>query len=235
MNATAYDPIPNGSVLLLRAPCAFVLEMLECQVSKDGFRMFRFLWAALQAGILTGVVGCNGSDSESTPGGVALGDASSGCTPIPHVPRNAVVEELPGECLARSLFVTDGRVSCNLAEATFGACSCEASLGRVATTADFVENVRTKLRQAGACDGATGIVCADFCIREVVQLDGEDLIRCQTDVSATGPPGFCYVDPAAGAGDAAVVADCPAVSQRKIRVLGEMDASARLFIGCFGS
>jgi len=113
-----------------------------------------------------------------------------------------------------------------------GACRCEAALGRLAPTADFAENVRTELRLAGACDGTTGIACADFCIREIVQLEGEDLVRCQTDVSATGPAGFCYVDPAAGAGDVSVVADCPATSQRKLRVLGELDPGARRFLGC---
>jgi hypothetical protein len=200
----------------------------------DGFGMFRSFRAALHVAILAGAVGCDGSDAETTAGGGALGDASNGCTPIPHAPRNIFIDELSGECLPRSLFVTDGKVSCHLAEATLGACSCEGSTGRVATTADFAENVRTHLRQAGACDGATGVACADYCIREIAQLDGADLVSCQTDVSATGPAGFCYVDPAAGAGDASVVADCPPDSQRKIRVLGELDSTARIFIGCFG-
>jgi hypothetical protein len=193
--------------------------------------MFRFFRPLLQAAIFAAALGCSGSDSESASGGV---DASNGCEPIPHAPRNIFVDELLGECLPRSLFVTDGSVPCRVAEATRAACTCEAALGRVATTSDFAENVRTKLRQLGECDGATGIACADLCISEVVQLAGDDLVRCQNDLSATGPPGFCYVDPAAGVGDASVVADCPADSPRKLRVLGELDASARLFIGCFG-
>jgi hypothetical protein len=162
------------------------------------------------------------------------GDASAGCAPVGDATSNIFIDEFSGtECVWRSLIADEGRVPCVIVEATLGTCSCDVAIGRVAPNAAFAKSVQSELRQDGTCDGASGPRCSELCIREVVQLEGDDLAICQNDAGATGPPGFCYVDPAAGLGDPSVVADCSADSQRKLRVLSESDAgAARRFIAC---
>jgi hypothetical protein len=176
---------------------------------------------------------CGGDDAPTTS---RTGDATAGCAPVGNLTSSVFVDEFSSECVPRSLSAVEGRVPCVVVDATLGICSCDAAIGRVAPDARFVEAVQSELRQDGTCDGANGPLCSELCIREVVQLEGDDLAICQNDAGATGPPGFCYVDPAAGLGDASVVADCSADSQRKLRVLSGSDAGeARRFIGCAGT
>jgi hypothetical protein len=160
------------------------------------------------------------------------GAAGQSCTPIVRPQRNLFLTAIESECLSRSVQATGGRIDCVIAEATLGECSCSAASGREAPESDLAEAVRQTLRATGACDGASGLSCSEFCVREVVQLDGEDLARCQNDPSVTAPSGFCYVDPAAGVGSASVVADCSL--GRKIRVLGDTEPDALRFISCGG-
>jgi hypothetical protein len=170
-----------------------------------------------------------GGDS-ATPG-----NAPAGCSPVGTGASNLFVDAVPPDlqCVVRPLSVDQGQVHCRMVEATVGSCDCSAAIGRVPTDAGFADAVQRRLRADGTCDSAGAPPCAQLCIREIVQLMGEQLTRCQNDAAASDPPGFCYVDPAAGLGDPSVVADCPATSRRKIRVLGDSGSGQSWrFIAC---
>jgi hypothetical protein len=177
---------------------------------------------------MVAVAACSGDSA--TPG-----NAPAGCSPVSTGTSNVFVDSIPSDsaCVVRSLSVDQGRVPCRMVEATVGSCDCSAALGRVPTDAGFADAVQRRLRADATCDSAGGPPCAQLCIREIVQLKGEQLTACQNDAGAGAPPGFCYVDPAAGLGDPSVVADCPATSRRKIRILGDSGSrQSWRFIAC---
>lgn len=174
------------------------------------------------------VAACSGDSA--TPG-----TAPAGCNPVGTATSNVFVDAVSSdsECVARPLYVDQGQVPCRMLEATVGSCDCNAAIGRQAPDAGFADAVRSRLRAIGTCDSASGPPCAELCVREIVQLKDEPLAMCQSDAGATGPPGFCYVDPAAGLGDPSVVADCPATSRRKIRLIGaSTGGQSWRFIAC---
>jgi hypothetical protein len=178
---------------------------------------------------LIAVAACNG-DSATT------GPARAGCSPIGTATSNAFVGEIFSECATRAVATDQGRVPCRVLEATLGTCDCSAAIGREATDASLADAVRRQLLADDRCGSTSGPPCEEVCIREIVQLSGEDLATCQNDAGAVGPPGFCYVDPAAGLGDPAVVAECPPASQRKLRVLGDSGAGESWrFAACVGA
>jgi hypothetical protein len=177
---------------------------------------------------LVAVAACGG-DSATTS------NTPTGCSPIGTATSNAFVTEISSECVARAIVADQGRVPCHVLEATVGSCDCNAAIGREAADASLAEAVRRELRRNGRCDSTSGPPCAEVCIREIVQLGGEALATCQSEAGAAGPPGFCYVDPAAGLGDPAIVAECPPASRRKLRVLGDSGAGLSWrFAACVG-
>ncbi|HVY45847.1 MAG TPA: hypothetical protein VHB21_08210 [Minicystis sp.] len=155
----------------------------------------------------------------------------------------AIVERLKAriseDCLPIALTPDPktGDVACFVLEAHAagepGACACDGPGRRPidATTSRAAAETRAAGRQDGIDYG---------CICEVEQLSGDARTACQQD-SAKDPvvggelaSGWCYVDPAAGLGDATLVASCPAEEQREIRFVGAGDAApdATLYITC---
>jgi hypothetical protein len=177
---------------------------------------------------LVAVAACSGHSATTS-------NTPTGCSPIGTATSNSFVTEISSECVARAIFADQGRVPCHVIEATVGSCDCSAAIGREAADASLAEAVRRELRGNGRCDSPSGPPCAEVCIREIVQLGGEALATCQSDAGAAGPPGFCYVDPAAGLGDPTIVAECPPASRRKLRVLGDSGAGPSWrFAACVG-
>jgi hypothetical protein len=186
------------------------------------------------AAMLVGACGESSASTAPDPARADAGDASSDAANL----GNFFVDELPnptGGCLPRSLSVdASGRIPCFMVEAVRGTCSCDSASGRAAVSDALDAAIRRQMERTSACGGTTGVVCSDFCLCMIVQLEGAALTTCQTDVSAIGPPGFCYVDPAQDAGTADLVAACPETEKRELRVLGgETPATgALIFLAC---
>jgi hypothetical protein len=125
-------------------------------------------------------------------------------------------------CLPDPLEVDDaGRLECRILEASFGSCDCSVP-GRSPATAADVTAIVNRLENNSQCGTPTGNDCASVCACEVTQFEGDDLETCQNDLADPGTlNGFCYVDPAANAGNPALVARCRETQQQKIRFLGE--------------
>jgi hypothetical protein len=139
---------------------------------------------------------------------------------------NALVERMKDwfalQCLPRAFEVDEnGRMGCRIAEVAFDSCDCSAP-GRSPATAADVTELESQLLAYNYCGGDTGIDCASLCACELHQFQGDDLAACQNDpAEAEDLHGFCYVDPAAGAGSPVLVAGCSANQQRKLRFLGQ--------------
>jgi hypothetical protein len=142
----------------------------------------------------------------------------------PHM--NALVERMKGwfgqRCLPRPFEVDEAkRVGCRIAEVSFDSCDCSAPGRSPASPADVAE-LESQLLAYGYCGGETGIRCDSLCACELAQFQGDDLATCQNDLAEPEDMyGFCYVDPAAGAGNPALVQGCQAEQRRTLRFMGE--------------
>jgi hypothetical protein len=195
-------------------------------------------------------MGCGGDDDghESPPaagsGGAGGAGATGGATS-----QNVFVDILPADesgCLPRALIPDEtagsdsyGQVPCSVLEATFEVpCSCDAA-GRISADTVFVGPSRGRLEAAGACNGASGQTCDTLCLCEIEQLGGEDLTRCQNELDASDPAGFCYIDESLDFTNPELVADCPAERRQRLRFLdpsGQTPRSgATVLIACSGT
>jgi hypothetical protein len=166
-------------------------------------------------------------------------DPNHGYNPAVSAIVSQMSESFTPKCLPRALAVSPGSTSipCTILEAstpTDGNCDC-AARNRGDAPAVAAAVVRTNMKNDGLCDGALPVACADVCLCELPQLTGEALDACQAGDADEGTAiGFCYIDPAAGAGSDVAVRECPASSKRLIRFEGEnvpaKDSTA--FIAC---
>ena len=154
-----------------------------------------------------------------------------------------IKQKLKGSCLPRPLTVNaDGSLPCAVVEVVPSAhvptgsnCLqyCQSQLRDVpsnATNPDGSPNAQTtaavlaSMQQSKICDSPGQPACSTMCMCTLPQETGGSLTVCQnaTDGSQDAlPPGFCYVDPANGAGtNTGVVAQCPATQQRILRFVG---------------
>ena len=178
---------------------------------------------------LVAVAACSGDSATAS-------NQPAECSPVGTGTANVFVGAFSSECVVRALPADQGQVPCRVVEATVGSCDCNAAIGRQAPNLAFADAVRSRLRGDGTCDSPSGPACSELCIREIVQLKGDQLATCQNDAGATGPAGFCYVDPAAGLGDPSLVADCPATSRRRFRLLGDSaSGQSWRFVACLGT
>jgi hypothetical protein len=121
-----------------------------------------------------------------------------------------------GSCFPRSLDpVTDptspdfGRVPCRMfvvAPEDTGICSCDLPGYRPLGSIDLM-TARQRFADIGYCSNKC---CEGLCFCELLQLSGDDLLRCQAgiDEPTLDIPGFCYVEPDVGVGDPTTVEDC---------------------------
>jgi hypothetical protein len=158
-----------------------------------------------------------------------LTDPSSddyGYRPALHAITPRLRAALAGKCLPEPL-ATDahGQVACVVLEGrTADTCDCQGSASRVPVSAEHL----SIQQNARATPQGSALSC--FC--EVEQASGASLTACET----TNTPfdgGFCYVDGAAGPGEAAVTSKCPSNEQHLLRFgSGVPGPRATLFIAC---
>jgi hypothetical protein len=209
-----------------------------------------------ELGVLQGV-GDNGivasicaKHTQPAPGLSEAADASYGYNPAVTAMGNVIVGRLAQQCLPRPLSVeTDpsspsrGEVPCAVVEALPGrrsTCACDETHGRSAlgaADAKLSAAVSDELWSEGDCGGQSGQDCHDYCLCKLAPLTGPGLDACQNGNEDATSFGYCYVDPAQGIGNPALVAGCPASNQRSLRFVGDgLPANgSTLFVACIGS
>jgi hypothetical protein len=223
----------------------------------DGIQRFAKAYPGLrELGVLEGV-GDNGVVASICPkhtapaaGLTEEADASYGYNPAVAAMGNIIRTRLARQCLPRPLSVEKdpkapdfGQVPCAVVEAIpsrASTCSCDSTKGRSALGADdgkLASAVEDQLWSTGQCGGASGIACNDYCLCKVEPLAGSELGACQNGTETAADYGYCYVDPAQGIGDPALVADCPATTRRSLRFVGDgLPANGSVtFMACVGS
>ncbi len=139
---------------------------------------------------------------------------------------------LKGSCLSSPIAVnSNGSISCSVVEVVPGsnlqnmdcASYCMAEQ-RLVPSAAMVADVTADMRNNKICDNPGQPACSTLCVCQLPQENGNNLTVCQNADDATAnvslPPGFCYVDPANGAGSTAIVAKCPDTEKRNLRFVG---------------
>jgi hypothetical protein len=154
---------------------------------------------------------------------------------------NRLKTKLGGQCLPRQLTPdAEGNVACLILEARHLAggdqCVCDGSNGRIPVSEEH------KQAQTAAEKDDLNETAKWNCFCEIPQTSGEARKACQE--SPADPPqangkdvnGWCYVDPAAGAGTNELVKSCSASEKRKVRFVGNGAGAsgATLFITCSG-
>jgi hypothetical protein len=187
------------------------------------------------------LTGCDGADPAQR-----FDDAGGPSTPQTG---NLFVDEVPATtCLPRPLVTQpDGSVECKMIEVRVvdagGQCTaCESNAGRAAVSDNLAEPVRQRLEALARCGGITGRNCsgpsaaaAGHCQCGLRQLSGDDAAACRSD-PAPIVSGWCYVDPANGLGDPALVASCSGPAPKMVRFVGSAarEDGVSVFIACTG-
>jgi hypothetical protein len=177
-------------------------------------------------------------------------DASYGYNPAVAAMGNIIVGRIAQQCLPRPLTVeTDpnsperGQVPCAVVEALpkrDGACSCDQTHGRAPLGANdqkLGSSVYDELWANGQCGAQGELDCHDYCLCKIAPLAGDELTACQSGNEDAASFGYCYIDPAQGIGNPALVAGCPATTQRSLRFVGDgLPANGSYtFMACIGS
>jgi len=170
-------------------------------------------------------------------------DPSYGYNPTLRALGDRMADAFREPCLPRPLTTdTDpaspdfGTVPCSIVEAlpaNDAACACDPESGRLElASADLRGAVQDHLENTGYCRGGELPLC-DYCFCEIRQFEGPDLDACRTQADLTGPPGYCYLDEAAGA-DPALLAACPTDQKRRLRFVGNdvPHKDALTFVAC---
>jgi len=150
----------------------------------------------------------------------------------------------------------DGSLPCRIVEAlapgSLNGAECKAycsSKGRDPNlTPELVTAVQTEMTKSKICGASGGTPCSSMCLCVLNQETGDNLNVCQNDPDGPSttnlPPGYCYVDPANGAGsNADLVAKCPPSQARILRFVGNNTSTgiavplsgAYVFTACQGS
>jgi len=162
------------------------------------------------------------------PMGKPSSDLSYGYNPAMSAIMERLKDTFSAKCIPEPLAVTPGdppTLACKVFEAKYaddatGTCDCSAP-GRSDAPENASADVADYLRQLGAC-GSGGISCTGICACEITQLSGDELASCLAGDADNGQSyGFCYVDPAQGAGSDAAVATCTAADKRLLRFMGD--------------
>jgi hypothetical protein len=164
---------------------------------------------------------------------------------------NAIIdrlkEELGGQCLARELKEDPQtkEIPCLVLEASHvnDACNCEGTPGRIDIPKEKDGEPNAKYNAVLAAQEDEGAPTEEDrvwnCFCEIVQLAADEKDTCRTvedpQANAQGD-GWCYIDPAAGLGNPAIVADCSANERRLVRFVGEGEPlpGATVFVTCAG-
>ncbi len=168
-----------------------------------------------------------------------------GYNPATNALVSRMKDKLVSGCMPRELTVDgDGTIPCAVIEAvppSSASCDC-AAFGRAPVVGELDQAVRLSVARANLCDGEGQSSCSELCLCELPQLSGAAREACLTtpgiETSAAGP-GFCYLDPAAGVGSAAVLAACDETEQHMLRIVGSAALpapapEASVFLACTG-
>jgi hypothetical protein len=177
-------------------------------------------------------------------------DPSYGYNPAVAALQEIVKSRLARQCLPRALPVEKdpgaadfGQVPCAVVEALplrDGACSCDPAHGRLpleSGDAKLAPAVLEQLRSEARCDGAGNPRCDSFCLCKIAPLAGAELEACQAGSENASTYGYCYIDPAQGIGNPALVATCPVTTPRSLRFVGDgLPANGSItFTACLGA
>ncbi len=168
--------------------------------------------------------------TQPAPGLSPEADDAYGYNPAIEAMTEIFKSRLAQECLPRPLPVEAdpkaadfGQVPCAVVEAKTtqgGACTCDATQGRTPVTAGdetLPAAVRDQLMLEEHCGGSTGVSCNDYCLCKLDSLSGAALDACQNGTDDGSSYGYCYIDPAQGIGNPALVDHCAVTERRSLR------------------
>jgi hypothetical protein len=148
-----------------------------------------------------------------------------GYTPVVRALIERLRDPFKGQCLPVALPIDSatGQTSCSVIEVfdpSVGSCACDQDGRRPAP--DSLLTAEMKSRGACRC--------------EIQQLTGAAADRCRNDsVASNAGDGWCYVDPAQGAGACELVSTCTSNDRRRIRFTtprSELRAGSTAFFRC---
>jgi len=180
--------------------------------------------------VLKGIAG-HGIVASTCPKSADLQSESYGYRPAMDALAGRVAKQIGRSCLNRDAKAdADGRTACSVITAASAAtCTCPAAQGLAKAPAGAVAPVLKQLESVGYC--GPGMSCDSLCLCELTQLDGANLVACQTADQAPEAPGFCYLDAVKGevhAGKATLAQDCVGAAARRIRFAGGAPASGSI-------
>lgn len=163
-----------------------------------------------------------------------LAAPSYGYNPAAALMYERLLGGLGERCLpARLPLTADDQADCvlwQLAESESD-CDCEAR-GLLPIPPEVEDSVEAQLafvcRYNNQSDDCTSCACA------LPQLQGRAADACRSDLFASGPDGFCYIDPEQGLGIQDFVQDCRLGEPRTLRLLGRIEdlKESELYLTC---
>jgi hypothetical protein len=168
----------------------------------------------------------------------AGGDAGPTCTPTTNAGTantsgNLFIKEFstsPSACLAGTLPV-DARchVSCSILGASANSeCRCTEP-GQIAAASNWVSAVRSRLARSGVCDATGSPACSSYCICEIEQAVGSNLLGCRNDAApAAGSTGWCYLSADSNPSSF----EPPSACSSYIRLVGDLPQDTTLYLAC---
>jgi hypothetical protein len=196
---------------------------------------------------------------------VSVQGASYGYNPAVAAIIDRLAEKLGGQCLPRQLDVDPdtGQVPCVVVETRAVNTTHPQPLdcttgnnpagGRSEVDVQVQQAIYDILTRDGVCyqedtpegDRKSSIPCSSYSMCQIQQLSGGDADQCLSGADAAATAGYCYVDPALGLGDEALVTQCSANEKRLLRFIpnnasgdGKIATPANdttLFVACIGS
>jgi hypothetical protein len=197
--------------------------------AKDGIQAYGKAYPSVRELQVLKGIGQNGVVASACPKQPAVApydDPNAGYFPAMTALAGAIAERFAVPCLPRSLPIDQ----CAVIEARpADGDDCDTA-GRVTPEgygADVAERVQSQLDSLGY-DAQSYDLC------QIPPLEGATLDACLT--TPDGPTrtrvGFCYLDPAQGLGDPALLAGCAPSMKHAIRLVGEPRHNAMTFVAC---
>ncbi|MGC4064608.1 MAG: hypothetical protein QM784_08180 [Polyangiaceae bacterium] len=159
--------------------------------------------------------------------------------------------QLGDACLPRPLTPGESnQLDCAVVEASTNAAWNQRSCidrGRVDVRPTIAPAVLHQMKADEICDVEGKLPCSEFHLCELKQLSSTDpdnaLSKCQNEEgieASSSVPGYCYIAPEQGIGNASLVNNCPATQKQKLRLVGDGEerrapAPGWTFFACSGA
>jgi len=130
--------------------------------------------------------------------------ASFGYNPAVNAIVDRLGSKLNGQCLPRTLTLTDGEVPCTVIEATRDTDGCNMDDRRMDLSDSAEEDVVDRMVKSSICktdpqSPSPLPLCSEFTICELLEAADEQKAACfGGTVAEQQEPGYCYIDPAKG-------------------------------------